>query len=241
MTFILAGGRAIVPRVPFVHISDFELLIKDVFRGGIWQWDNLITIMPSAIQEEARSLGLITFHHSAMDVLYWAGSSSGEYTVKSGYEWIIARRNISMDKFKVWVWKIKAPQKIRVLLWFTVHDSLPTNKLRFKRWLGPSLLYPMCGLEPESILHLFFVCLTATAGWNDIGGLPGNAHYFMSLSVDEVLFNLCRKWTSVHWGLMWSVWCARNEVCFQGEATQVHSFVHWAHLLGQGFDRAFAK
>ncbi|KAL3580612.1 hypothetical protein D5086_018447 [Populus alba] len=46
----------------------------------------------------------------------WAASSNGMYTSKSAYLWLLRRnRNLQTNVKWIWAWKVKAPEKIRML------------------------------------------------------------------------------------------------------------------------------
>lgn len=131
----------------------------------------MYTVVPPYIQLEAFEVGLPPFHHLAIDLLTWKGSSFGHYSARSGYDWLLAKHECCTVMSKSWVWKVKAAEKIRALLWLAVHEALPTNLLRFQRHLVDSTSCPICGAVEETISHLFFSCPWTASAWSRLGGL----------------------------------------------------------------------
>lgn len=72
--------------VPYVHISDINLQISDLCVSGTWHFDHLNTILPLDVRLEMQS---VFTHESSDDLLIWEPSSSGEYSTKSAYSWLI--------------------------------------------------------------------------------------------------------------------------------------------------------
>lgn len=72
--------------VPYVHISDINLQISDLCVSDTWHFDHLNTILPLDVRLEMQS---VFTHESSDDLLIWEPSSSGEYSTKSAYSWLI--------------------------------------------------------------------------------------------------------------------------------------------------------
>ena len=96
----------------------------------------------------------------------WVVGSSSVYSTAFSYKWLISRaRNENNILSWKWIWHLKAPFKISFLVWFAVHDSLPTNVLNVQRGLSQSSFSPRCGLLPESTDHCLKDCEMASDLW----------------------------------------------------------------------------
>lgn len=150
----LVGGP-LGPRLPYIHISDTNFRIKDLFEDNSWKLDKLHTPIPEAIAKEFKGFGPLVTHPEAMDGWGWGDPKCPSYTVRSGYNFII--RNFTPPA-RSWlsIWRLPAPEKVQLLIWLIVHDALPTNKLRYERKLSSNPLCTTCGFSVESWWHAIF-------------------------------------------------------------------------------------
>ena len=56
------------------------------------------------------------------DLLYWGGSSSGKFTIKSAMQ--IIRRDDVIENDKIWnlIWSLRVQQRAKKFLWLVTHD-----------------------------------------------------------------------------------------------------------------------
>nr|POE53100.1 putative ribonuclease h protein [Quercus suber] len=108
------------------------------------------------------------------DWLYWPKSSSGTYSVKSGYKMLREVDDIespgASDPFEnrdVWkqIWKLHVPNRIRTLLWRACCESLPSKANLVRRKLLIDATCPNCSLEPETITHALWSCKKLDSVW----------------------------------------------------------------------------
>ncbi|KAK7833098.1 hypothetical protein CFP56_025846, partial [Quercus suber] len=101
------------------------------------------------------------------DWLFWPKTSSGTYSVKSGYKLLRevdvveapGASDLSGNR-DVWkqIWKLHVPNRIRTLLWRACCDSLPSKANQVRRKLLIDGTCPNCSLEPETITHALWSC-----------------------------------------------------------------------------------
>ena len=151
------------------------------------------------------------------DKVNWLLTSSGQFSVKSLYQYIIAKRVVFPFKF---LWKLKVPLKIKAFIWLVIKGRILTkDNLCKKGWKGTNKC-EFCDAN-EYIDHLFFTCSLARFLWNVVGSALGNPQTPLSF------FDLCQNWLPKYTGkdrmviaigttaLLWSIWKARNKSCFQ--------------------------
>jgi len=61
------------------------------------------------------------------------------------------------------LWKLKAPQKIKVFAWLVLRDSLMTNLNRTRRGLTDNPFYAACETDYEDVDHVLRTCPRANA------------------------------------------------------------------------------
>ena len=77
--------------VPFVHISDTQLQVRDICLNGSWNLDVLYTNIPTDIKNTI--LRLTPAVGDREDGWVWKGDSSTAYSAASGYRWLIGTTN----------------------------------------------------------------------------------------------------------------------------------------------------
>ncbi|KAA3482716.1 Zinc finger CCCH domain-containing protein 7 [Gossypium australe] len=105
------------------------------------------------------------------DFLAWNGEPSGEFSVRSTYKLLqsfdptaYALQNIYRDFYRK-LWRIDLPTKIKILIWNTSWNYLPTRVNMSFRKLATSTLCPRCGEGEETMNHLFRECPVSMAVW----------------------------------------------------------------------------
>lgn len=64
------------------------------------------------------------------------------------------------------LWKFKAPERIKMLLWRMVVNALPNRKNLMSKIAISDPSYVLYGSEVESFCHLFVIYLVARALWH---------------------------------------------------------------------------
>jgi hypothetical protein len=118
-------------------------------------------------------------HLGDEDFVCWPHSNQGVYTVRSAYN-LARSENLFLSRScrgrgitstygneeKSWkaIWKINAPNKMKIHLWRFVHDCLPSGVQLRHRHVPASDACIFCGRE-ESITHAILLCPHAQEVW----------------------------------------------------------------------------
>lgn len=172
---------------------------------------------------------------SRADSHTWKYNKSGNLTVKSAY-WLAQSSKIqgshpevlimpSIIPLKAKIWKVPTVPKIRTFMWKILGDALPVADLLINRGMKVDERCQMCGLDGESLHHIFFQCDAARQVWA-LSGIPQPEFCFHGGSVFSNLAYLLklkevsrgdpedkRSWPWV----LWYIWKSRNEFLFQGK------------------------
>ena len=158
-----------------------------------------------------------------VDKLIWVPNNKGAFSVKSTYK---ANQDTSCGSSIVqWqkIWKIKAHDRIKMLLWRIWSNVLPTkNKLAIR--MGTSdPNYVFCGKEPEIATHLFFHYQVVKAIW--FGCSWGIRTDKMNIASNEDIFkvvlNLDKLSTLQMAVTMEAIWHLRNQVWRNGSEVNI--------------------
>ncbi|XP_059623199.1 uncharacterized protein LOC132266361 [Cornus florida] len=209
------------------HWVHWDLLCRHKKFGGLG-FQDFEAFNLALLTKHAWNLQLHISRWDKPDTLIWAPERNGSFSVRSAYA--LARsfsdpRAASSDGFH-WrvVWRCATLSKIQHFLWRCCHNALPTGLSLLWRGCVDSLLCSRCGMEEESLVHLFFRCSHSVQVWR----LSPFHLDFSSVSFHSFLdgWSFFIWWASTSpdqslaLGLMsfcaWFIWKARNHRVFHG-------------------------
>ncbi|PNX60889.1 ribonuclease H [Trifolium pratense] len=115
------------------------------------------------------------------------------------------------DGDSVWrkVWHLKVPERVRTLVWMTVHNRLLTNSLKSEMGLSHALC-DSCGDVEETTLHVMRDCPRAKNIWNCVIPSKDKAISYMGDLQHWISFNIhnSMQWMgSGKWCDFWAYCC----------------------------------
>ncbi|CAL1361463.1 unnamed protein product [Linum trigynum] len=207
-------------------LNDCPPLVSDLIchTSHSWRKDLLLSLFTLESVDLILSIPLPT--SVSTDRLIWHYSSSGLYTVKTGYHLLASEYDLHHPptvlpfdtRFWKFLWSIPVPPKLKFFFWRAVRGFLPLQIVLFTKTLVSDTICPICSREPESFSHFFFSCRVAQGPWRladlegvriTLGGMsPDEAwcHLFFSMNLSKIeianiVFILWRLWK----GRCWSV------------------------------------
>nr|XP_029151634.1 uncharacterized protein LOC114925975 [Arachis hypogaea] len=219
-------------RVEFLDICEAALTIEDVYRDGVWHLERIYSFIPRDLREDI--LSLVYISASGRD-LGWSWEHT-LYSAKQGYLWLIQNKlNWDRNINWLWLWKARVPEKLRLLVWLCLHDAVPTQYLRFWRYLSSSSLCTRCNQLPETIFHCFRDCEVVRSVWVSLGF--SDVCFFGSHEVhDWFKHGLLNEGCSKFAAIIWSIWQDRNMDNFQGVFRSAGSIAHKARRCMMDFE-----
>ena len=110
--------------------------------------------------------------------------SSRLYTSTHGYSMYSAVPSVANDP-AIWknLWEAPTLPKIDIFCWTVLHNRIFTRENLQKRGIEGAFRFPLCRVNYETMLYLFFICPFARAVWGQLTILwfgkvefPGNIH-----------------------------------------------------------------
>lgn len=156
-----------------IHSTDLEgLRVRDVLVYPQRQWNATLLDTILDLHDMARVQNVPLLHTDTHDRHIWRFDTRGHYTVRSGY-------SLLMDQFGdngqwrvqgSWdvIWKLQVPLKVRVFLWRSYRDCLPTRIRLQGRGVSCPTLCPCCENELETCWHSLLTCTTAQQCWEEL-------------------------------------------------------------------------
>ncbi|KAJ1417617.1 Ribonuclease H domain [Sesbania bispinosa] len=225
--------------VPYVHISDSNLLVNDLWRSGTWSLDHLATVILDEVKHVISCLPIPTENTTMSVGWHWKFSPDGLYSSKHGYSWL---QNHDHDMHNSaqgiwrWIWHLAAPEKVRFMLWLALHDS-PTKEVLHRRHISDSALCPRCTIQPESIIHCLRDCSKARLIWDRLG-FTTQPHFF-----DHDLIYWLKKHAKhsseiLFLATIWWIWRWRNKEVFDTDRWEIEFIIRQILLMKSEVTRA---
>ncbi|QHN83565.1 uncharacterized protein DS421_20g705850 [Arachis hypogaea] len=195
--------------VPFVHISDSDLTIRDVWKDGQRNLHDIFSIIPEDVKQRLNAYNP-DLNAGESSGWSWGVASSRLYSARSGYSWL-SKRKFDWNEHDnwLWVWRLHIPEKYKFLIWLSLHNAIPTAEFRLGRGLALSSTCHRCQNGSESILHCLRECPSAKEVWNLLGLYSDNSNlhdwlYRGARSENVFLF----------FSTIWWIWRSRNQDLF---------------------------
>jgi hypothetical protein len=154
--------------------------------------------------------------YDEQDVFRWNLAPNGKFFVKSHYLALIHSDVPNLDKR---LWKLKAPLKIKIFLWYLRRGVILTKDNLAKRNWNGSVKCCFCHKD-ETIKHLFFECQVVQITWN-IVQVATNLYppYNISNIFDSWLWGINKVLKPLAMlgatPICWAIWRIRNDIVFK--------------------------
>ncbi|KAM3385248.1 hypothetical protein ACQJBY_009276 [Aegilops geniculata] len=229
------GGRQLCSAFPALFAASIRKnrSVHEALHGDRWVLDlrhaNSIDIVHQVIQlaREIRSAGLV-MNAQTPDSISWTQHNSGMFSTKSAYNAQFAEGQ--HNSFRSLIWKIWAPGKIKMFLWFLHQDKLWCNDRLQRRGWANGYFCPLCLRNLESSFHLFWECPISLKVWNHAANWAGcqalNPAGWCSETTstgcaERIINNAApgnRKGIKSIMALIaWHIWLERNSCVFRGK------------------------
>jgi hypothetical protein len=173
------------------------------------------------------------------DGFRWNLTPNGQFSVKSHYLTLILLEVPNLNKR---LWKLKAPLKIKIFLWYLQRGVILTKDNLAKWNWKVSVKYCFCHKD-ETIRHIFFECQFAWTTWNMVQ-VATNLYPHCSISnmfdswlcgINKVLKQLALLGTTT---VCWVIWHRRNDIVFEWKNVTnslqvIHSAIHCLWVILQ--------
>lgn len=221
-----SGHGALGRCIPFIHISDSALTLADVLVNGSWNISRLATIVPEYVQQRLVEIQPRT-RANIDDHWVWKHSSKGVYTASDAYAWMChsGPQLPSADSWS-WLWKTRAPEKVRVFLLLLLHGVIQVNSHRFRCHLANSPACPRCSHHLEDGLHCLRDCPYSREVWSRLNAL--NWSRFAADNVkDWVRYQVQGPHATLFVAAIWGLWRWRNISVLGDNDWTVDVVVRW--------------
>uniref|UniRef100_A0A803P1E8 RNase H type-1 domain-containing protein n=1 Tax=Cannabis sativa TaxID=3483 RepID=A0A803P1E8_CANSA len=169
---------------------------------------------------------------SKPDTYFWQHSTSGHYSVRTGYH--VAKQAINRvqpsssntETLTRWwksLWRLPIPPKIRHFAYRLAQHTLPTTNNLYNRHCISSPICPRCSLCFESVQHALFECQEMKKAWSGtifISIIKTTKH----MNIFDILllmqFNFSKDEFNLFLCMLWKCWNARNASVFRNQVSR---------------------
>lgn len=127
-------------------VEEREKRVENYWQEGVrWDMGRLSLYLPDQITHRLFAV-VIKGIPGVEDNLSWKGNENGEFTVRSAYSVLTHddRARPCMEHFFEKIWRVVAPERVRVFFWLVIHQVLLTNVERVRRHLSDSEVCQVC-------------------------------------------------------------------------------------------------
>ena len=224
--------------VPIIDIHDLHLTVKDVFTINGHHSHALYTNLPQAVEDMINNTH-IRFNERVEDAFIWNYNKNGVYTAKSGYSWLLSNSEsstiLSSTFSWTWIWKLRIPEKFKLLIWLICHNAVPTLSLMHHRNMAPSATCSRCGEEDETVLHCLRDCSFSKSIWTNLGF--SDQIFFTEGNAQNWLRNhtLGQRYSVFFAGIWWS-WRHMNLMCLSHENWSIQRINYHIHSTADSIE-----
>jgi len=227
--------------VPIIDIHDIHLTVRDVFTHNGHHSQALYTILPPTIADSINNTSF-RFNDRVEDTFIWSYNTNGVYTAKSGYSWLLCNSgsdNNQQPSFVwSWIWKLKIPEKFKLLIWLVCHNAIPTLSLLHHRQMAPSATCLRCGEDEESILHCLRDCRFSSQSWLQLG-FADNGFFNEGTAHNWIKTHATRALSSLFLAGLWWTWRHHNSMCLSNDSWSLPHIIRNIHHTVADIENAF--
>jgi hypothetical protein len=163
----------------------YQGLLELIFRRNFGDREN---------QEFSELIDMMAGVHltDSHDSARWVLEKIGMFTTSSLYKELTFTG--FSNRWMLCLWKTKVPLKIKIFLWWVIHDKIQfAEQLKKREWSGLTEC-KLCGIH-ESTNHIFFECALARFCWCVIREVMA---WPTSPSCPDDIYNFCRNKSNKH-------------------------------------------
>lgn len=192
-------------------------------------WDREYVLLNFQKEDAEAILRIPLSHRHIKDSVMWLHTQKGTYTIKSTYHvvaqlvkeqnWAKSSRGSPSNKeWEKW-WKLKIPNKIKVIAWRVGLNILPSKENLFRSKIAANDTCTLCKSAPESELHSLWECGVARDVWADsvmkLQKFVVGQYDVLNL-FKELLLCLNKEEFELFLVQAWFIWSQRNRITYGG-------------------------
>jgi ribonuclease HI len=166
-------------------------------------------------------------NYNQEDFISWKGTKDGHYSVKSGYQAILAWQeaqspnpsssNMDNTRWKK-LWKLFVPPKQIHHIWRILNNAIPVRENLSNKGIRCDPLCPLCNSKIETINHIFLECEWTRQIWF-VSPLTINYEFLQIKTISSWFDYMMQNTTAIDMQtistILYGIWIARNEKVYK--------------------------
>lgn len=227
-----------------------DALVEELLDLDTRQWNRSLIYNSFNRQKALKVVSIPISLRPSRDKLCWHWEKDGFYSVRSAYHLMSNHREnlqpgpSSHRDERLWkaIWKAPIPNKIKNFIWRLVKNILPTRSNLQRKGIVLDTSCPFCHYEIETAEHLFMNCNMSKLV---LFASPLGSHSPINVALNcwilEWLSCADKEGTQLFCTILWKIWFARNQIVFNGTATDPVNLAQTAVQFLQEFNVANVK
>ena len=168
-----------------------------------WNWSIIPFELPSEVKADIQDVPILLMARCS-DKLAWKFSSKGDFDMRSAY--LLTTNSPGTNSFfGSWIWKLPSLPRIQMFIWKCMHQSIGVKECLASRGIPLDTTYPLCHLEPESIMHALRDYSLVKSIWHQLGTHYMYSTFFSQNTKDWISTNGGLKSSQNAVGIPWNV------------------------------------
>lgn len=203
----------LIPENSRINIK-WDLKISEFIDNNNWDIHKLNEVVGGDISRKIslKPLPLQTTE----DKFVWGLSNNGNFSVKTA-TWLQNRNNQFGNRINLLkkMWKLNIPPKVKMFVWFMIHERLQTKKCLIKFVINIDKICPICNKEEEDQTHLFIKCHFANKVWNLLS-CNSTSDIFLDW-MDSLKSSDAENLSELTMAILncWQIWAERNNLAIR--------------------------
>ncbi|KAF4385298.1 hypothetical protein G4B88_026581 [Cannabis sativa] len=193
---------------------------------GSWNTDLVHDVFGVPLGDKICKIDRLPVDHN--DILVWKEAGDGIFTVKRGFQSIHPTQDNSDSSFWKLIWNQSTHFRHSTNIWRLVSGCFPT---RDRMVFVADKACPMCDVENETALHIFWECHCARAIWFSSPFACFGRNTMTMTTVKDMLQGMLTclpndlkgNFLNFLGSLIEGVWRARNELIFKGKRINIEA------------------
>ncbi|XP_058749172.1 uncharacterized protein LOC131622119 [Vicia villosa] len=220
----------------------YNMAVSDLMlpTGKYWNGQLILNAFDGGTAEDILRTPLV--EDVVEDKWIWKAEKDGCYSVRSEYRlWIKEYGARGFNRVEgAWtnLWNIKAPPRVKHLIWRICRDCLPTRRRLIQYHVPCPATCPFCHYQVEDSWHVFFGCSVTNQCWHTTGLSNIIAPRIINYHDDvfSLIMDICRREDSMLAGrfavMIDILWRNRNNMIWNNESEDcsklgLHAFCSW--------------
>ena len=196
--------------------------VRDLINPDLQMWETDLIKGLFTPQEAKLILSIPLSQKRTEDKIIWPFVPSGNYTVKSGYNFLIKENSSQATSSTnpglnqaLWknIWEASVPNKVRNFLWRVCKNAIPSKMNLVQRKILTEGTCDHCHATSETTLHTLWECPKLSVVWEQDNqwSFRGNTSFTTFQELVQHVIAEGKDLESFAM-LVWAIWYRRNQV-----------------------------